>query len=195
VAVLVGLLSILPVANLISPSQVMNTSFNRLQLVNTYGAFGSVGRERLGLVFEGADDPAPSESTKWKEYQTKGQPVDLTRRPPFVAPYQLRLDWQLWFAAMSNYEDYPWTLHFVWKLLHNDAPTLSLLASNPFPQKPPRYIRAVLYHYEFAPPGNADGAWWKRTRLGLWLPALSTDDQRLRSFLAAYGWRTDSEGK
>ena len=194
-AALIGLLSILPVANLISPSQIMNTSFNRLQLVNTYGAFGSVGRERLDIVFEGTDDPVPSESTKWKEYQTKGQPVSLTRRPPFVAPYQLRLDWQLWFAAMSNYEEYPWTLHLVWKLLHNDAPTLSLLASNPFPQKPPRYIRAVLYHYEFAPPGNPEGTWWKRTRLDLWLPALSADDPRLRSILAGYGWATDSDGK
>jgi hypothetical protein len=191
-AVLVGFLSILPVANLISSSQVMNTSFNRLQLVNTYGAFGSVGRERLDIVFEGTDDPVPSESTKWREYQTKGQPVSLTRRPPFVAPYQLRLDWQLWFAAMSAPEEYPWTLHFVWKLLHNDEPALSLLASNPFPQKPPRYIRAVLYHYEFAPPGNPEGAWWKRTPLRLWLPALSADDPRLHSFLAAYGWTDKS---
>jgi hypothetical protein len=94
----------------------------------------------------------------------------------------------MWFAAMSTPDEYPWTLHFVWKLLHNDEPALSLLASNPFPQKPPRYIRAVLYHYEFARPGNPEGAWWKRTRLGLWLPALSADDPRLHSILVSYGW-------
>jgi hypothetical protein len=187
-AVLVGSLSIQPVANMISPTQIMNTSFNRLQIVNTYGAFGSVGRERLDIVFEGTDDPVPNESTKWKEYQFKGQPVSLRRRPPFVAPYQLRLDWQMWFAAMSTADEYPWTFNFVWKLLHNDAATLSLLASNPFPQKPPRHIRAVLYRYEFAPPGNPEGAWWKRTPLGLWLPAVSADDPRLHSVLAAYGW-------
>jgi hypothetical protein len=187
-AVVIGLLSIEPVANLISPAQIMNTSFNRLHLVNTYGAFGSVGRERMDLVFEGTEEAVLTESTKWREYQFKGQPVDLNRRPPFVAPYQLRLDWQMWFAAMSTADEYPWTLNFVWKLLHNDGPVLSLLAGNPFPQKPPRYVRAVLYRYEFAPPGNPDGAWWERRRLGLWLPALSADDPRLRSVLASYGW-------
>jgi hypothetical protein len=187
-AVLVGLLSLQPVANLISPGQIMNTSFTRLQLVNTYGAFGSVGRERLDIVFEGADDPVLTESTKWKEYQFKGQPADPLRRPPMVAPYQLRLDWQMWFAAMSTASRYPWTLNFVWKLLHNDEPTLSLLATNPFPQKPPRYIRAVLYRYQFAPPGNPERAWWKRTELGEWIPPLSADDPRLRAILAAYGW-------
>jgi hypothetical protein len=192
-AVLVGLLSILPVANLISSSQVMNTSFNRLHLVNTYGAFGSVGPERLDIVFEGSDDPDLTDATKWREYPFKGQPVDLRRRPPFVAPYQLRLDWQMWFAAMSTPDEYPWTLNFAWKLLHNDPATLSLLASNPFPQKPPRYVRAMLYRYEFAPPGNPEGAWWKRAPLGLWLPALSADDPRLRSVLAAYGWISDKQ--
>jgi hypothetical protein len=187
-AVVVGFLSIEPVANLLSSSQLMNTSFNRLHLVNTYGAFGSVGRERLDIVFEGTEDPVLSTATKWKEYAFKGQPVDLTRRPPFVAPYHLRLDWLIWFAAMSAPDDYPWTYHFVWKLLHNDAPTLGLLASNPFPQKPPRYIRAMLYRYEFAPPGNPQGAWWKRTSLGPWLPAFSAEDPRLRSILEACGW-------
>jgi Lipase maturation factor len=187
-AVVIGLLSIEPVANLISSQQIMNTSFNRLHLVNTYGAFGSVGRERMDLVFEGTAEAVLTESTQWSEYQFKGQPVDLNRRPPFVAPYQLRLDWQMWFAAMSTPDEYPWTLHFVWKLLHNDAPTLSLLANNPFPQNPPRYIRALLYRYEFAPPGNPEGAWWKRTPLGLWLPPLAADDPRLRSILSSYGW-------
>lgn len=192
-AVVIGLLSIEPVANLISPGQIMNTSFNRLNLVNTYGAFGSVGRERLDLVFEGTYDAVLTESTKWREYQFKGQPVDLNRRPPLVAPYQLRLDWQMWFAAMSTADEYPWTLNFVWKLLHNDAPVLSLLAGNPFPQKPPRYIRAMLYRYEFAPPGNPEGAWWKRTPLGQWLPPLSADDPRLRSILASYGWLNNEQ--
>jgi hypothetical protein len=98
----------------------------------------------------------------------------------------------MWFAAMATPDDYPWTLNFVWKLLHNDETTLSLLASNPFAQKPPHYIRAVLYHYEFARPGNPEGAWWKRTRLGTWLPALSADDPRLRSILAGYGWINNS---
>jgi hypothetical protein len=190
-AIIVGVLSIAPVANMLSPQQVMNTSFNRLHLVNTYGAFGSVGRMRPEIVFEGTDEPTLSETTLWKEYEFKAKPGNPLRRPVIIAPYQPRIDWQIWFAAMSTPEQYPWTLHFVWKLLHNDPGTLSLLATNPFPEKPPRYIRAQFYRYEFAPPGDPTGAWWKRTLLGSWLPPLSADDPRLRRFLAAYGWIPD----
>src|SRR5579872_6992596 len=99
VTVIIALLSIQPVLNMLSPNQIMNSSFDPLNLVNTYGAFGSVGRERLNLVFEGTMDP-PDEKADWKAYPYKGLPVALDKRPPQVAPYQLRLDWQLWFAAM-----------------------------------------------------------------------------------------------
>ena len=119
----------------------------------------------------------------WKAYPYQALPVALDRRPPQIAPYQPRLDWQMWFAAMSTPDEYPWTLHLVWKLLHNDPGALSLLGGNPFPEKPPRYIRAVLYRYEFAPPGNPEGNWWKREELGLWLPPLSADDPRLLNLL------------
>ena len=184
----VGCLSVAPVANLLSPSQMMNTSFNRLHLVNTYGAFGHVGRERHEVIFEGTTDPVLSDRTAWQEYEFKGQPGPLTRRPCVVAPYQYRLDWQMWFAGMAAPQDYPWTLHLIWKLLHNDPGTLGLLATNPFPQAPPRYIRARLYHYQFAPPGDPSGAWWRRTLIGEWLPPLSAADPRFRRVLQAYGW-------
>jgi hypothetical protein len=186
-ALLVGLLSIEPVANLVSPSQVMNTSFNRLHLVNTYGAFGSVGRERFEIIFEGTSSPSP-ESAEWREYEFPAKPGDPRRRPPIIAPYQPRLDWQIWFAAMATPREYPWTLHFTWKLLQNDPGTLSLLANNPFPSAPPRYIRAELYRYRFTPPEEADGSWWKRERVGPWLPPLSTDNRELRGILEAHGW-------
>ena len=112
----------------------------------------------------------------------------MRRQPPQVAPYQWRLDWQMWFAAMGNAQEYPWTLHLVWKLLHNDGGSLSLFAANPFPDHPPRYVRAVLYEYRFAAPGNPDGVWWTRTKLGLWLPPFSTDDPGLTGFLQQAGW-------
>jgi hypothetical protein len=166
----------------------MNTSFDSLDLVNTYGAFGSVGQERLNVVFEGTDADVPDEHAVWKAYPYVALPVALDRRPPQIAPYQPRLDWQMWFAAMSTPDQYPWTLHLVWKLLHNDPGALSLFAGNPFPQKPPRYIRAVLYRYEFDRPGNPEGNWWKREPLGLWLPPLSVDDPRLISYLEGAGW-------
>ena len=184
----IALLSVAPVLNLISPRQVMNTSFDRLDLVNTYGAFGSVGRERLNVVFEGTDDDPAGEGTVWKDYPYRALPVALDRRPPQIAPYQPRLDWQMWFAAMSSPDEYPWTLHLVWKLLHNDPLALSLLGKNPFPEKPPRYVRAVLYRYRFAPPGNAAGDWWEREKVGLWLPPLSADDPRLIDLMHRAGW-------
>jgi len=186
--VLVAVLSLQPVGNLLSRRQTMNTSFNRLELVNTYGAFGSVGRLRPEIVFEGTSDETIGAETRWREYEFKCKPGDVMRRPCVIAPYQERIDWQLWFAAMSTPEGYPWTLHLVWKLLHNDQGALRLLATNPFPDAPPRHIRARLYRYEFAPPGDPSGAWWKRTLLDEWLPPLSADDPRLRRFLAAYGW-------
>ena len=187
-ALVVALLSLNPMFNLLSARQVMNTSFDRLHLVNTYGAFGSVGDIRREIVFEGTRDDPPTAQTEWKEYDFWCKPGTPTRRPCSIAPFQPRLDWQIWFAAMSRPERYPWTLHLVWKLLQNDARTLSLLGPNPFPDTPPLYIRAAFYRYEFAPPGEIDGAWWRRTYLGEWLPPLSASDPRLLRALRAYGW-------
>jgi hypothetical protein len=188
VAAIVGVLSVLPVANMISPGQIMNTSFDPLDLVNTYGAFGSVGRERLNVVFEGTVADVPDARAVWKAYPYRALPVQLNRMPRQIAPGQPRLDWQMWFASMSTPGEYPWTLHLVWKLLRNDPGALSLFEENPFPQKPPRYIRAVLYRYAFARPGNPEGNWWKREELGLWLPPLSADDPRLLDLLKQAGW-------
>jgi hypothetical protein len=188
VAVLVALLSISPVANLLSGHQVMNTSFDRLSLVNTYGAFGTVGRERYEIVFEGTDAATPDDGAEWKAYEFPCKPGDPFRRPCVVSPLQPRLAWQLWFAAMSTPDRYPWTLHLVWKLLQGDPLVLRLVERNPFPNRPPRYVRARYYRYRFAPPEARDGAWWERTEEGLWLPPLSADDPRLLKFLAARGW-------
>lgn len=181
ITILIALLSIQPVLNMLSPQQIMNTSFDPLNLVNTYGAFGSVGQERLNIVFEGTTDSIPTDSANWKEYPYTALPTALDNPPPQVAPYQPRLDWQMWFAAMSTPDEYPWTLILVNKLLHNDPDALSLFKTNPFPDKPPRYIRAVLYRYSFATPGNPDHLWWNRTPVGApWLPAMAADDPRLK---------------
>jgi hypothetical protein len=188
VAGIVALLSVQPVVNLVSRRQIMNTSFDPLDLVNTYGAFGSVGRERMNVVFEGTDGDPADAGAVWKAYPYQALPVDLHQRPPQIAPYQPRLDWQMWFAAMGTPDQYPWTLHLVWKLLHNDPGGLSLFGGNPFPQKPPRYVRAVLYQYQFARPGNPEGNWWTRRLIGLWLPPLAADDARLLSLLKQAGW-------
>lgn len=186
IASIVALLSIRPGVNLFSKEQIMNSSFDPFDIVNTYGAFGSVGTERLNVVFEGSMDS--SNHNSWKPYLYKGLPVLLNKRPPQIAPYQLRLDWQMWFASMSLPEDYPWTLHVVWKLLHNDAAVISLFDGNPFPDKPPKYIRAIQYRYSFAKPGNLQELWWNREKTGEWIPAVSVNNQQLIAFLKYYGW-------
>jgi hypothetical protein len=189
ITIIIAILSIQPVFNILSPRQIMNTSFDPLDLVNTYGAFGSVGRERLNIIFEGTNDEAPGEKTKWIAYPYKGLPVDLYKQPPQIAPYQLRLDWQIWFASMSTADEYPWTLNLVSKLLYNDPGAISLFAGNPFPEKPPRFVRVVLYRYSFAKPGNPDGQYWNRERISDdWIPAMSENDPRLTEFLKGYGW-------
>jgi hypothetical protein len=192
-AALIAFLSIEPVLNLFSPHQMMNSSsfdFDQLHLVNTYGAFGSIGRERLAIIFEGSDSPDPATATDWKEYTFAAAPCAVDRPPIQIAPYQPHLDWQLWFAAMASPREYPWTLNLVWKLLHNDPATLSLFArhGNPFPDHPPRFIRAVYYRYHFARPGNPEHVYWTRDRLGLWLKPLSADNPDLRTFLQEAGW-------
>jgi hypothetical protein len=188
VTVIIALLSFRPAINMLSPGQIMNTSFDPLGLVNTYGAFGTVGRERDNVVFEGTMDADTSDRANWKPYIYKGLPVSPDKRSPQIAPYQLRLDWQMWFAAMSSPDEYPWTINLLWKLLHNDPGTLSLFASNPFPGKPPRYVRAVLYRYRFAKPGNPQGFIWNRERISIWLPPMSASDPVLIDFLKTEGW-------
>jgi hypothetical protein len=184
---LVGILSLNPVANMLSPRQAMNASFDPLDLVNTYGAFGSVGRERPEIVLEGTDDDPSSPDARWQAYELPCKPGDLRRRPCVTSPYHRRLDWQMWFAAMSTAEEEPWLIHLVSQLLRGDRATLGLFSSVPFPDRPPRYVRAVLYRYEFTPPGD-ESAWWRRTLLGEYLGPLSADDPGLRRYLEAHGW-------
>lgn len=188
VTAIVVFLSIKPAINMLSPGQIMNTSYDPLELVNSYGAFGTVGQERLNIVFEGTIDENPNDSANWKPYIYKGLPVDPGKRPPQIAPYQLHLDWQMWFASMASPVGYPWTFNLVWKLLHNDPNAVSFFAYNPFSGKPPRYIRAVLYRYKFAKPGNSKSPWWKRVRVGIWLPAMSAKDPGLIDLLKSEGW-------
>lgn len=188
-AVLIGYLSIAPARNLLSPRQAMNASFNPLHLVNAYGAFGSVTRDRNEIIFEGTEDPRPGAGTVWREYEFKCKPGDVRRAPCVVSPYHYKIDWQMWFAAMGSWRYNPWILNFTAKLLRNDPATLSLIANNPFPEKPPVYIRATLYRYRFTTveEKKKTGAWWARTLLGEYLPPLSLDNSALRDILKALG--------
>ncbi len=175
--VVVVILSYWPLRNLLSRRQLMNASFNHIHLVNTYGAFGSITRERFEIVIEGADAAEGSGEATWREYEFKGKPGDPRRRPPQVAPYHLRLDWLMWFAAMSWAGEHPWVLALAEKLLVGDPPTLRLLRRNPFPGRPPAMVRAVLYRYRFSTwrERRETREWWVRTWVGEYLPPLSRE--------------------
>ena len=189
-AIVVCWLSIAPVRNMLSPSQVMNTSFNPFHLVGTYGAFGSITRQRFEIVVEGTSDTVLTPATQWKEYEFKGKPGDLKTMPPQIAPYHLRLDWLMWFAAMSNFQDNPWFVNFMAKLLEDDRPVLSLLKSNPLADRPPKFVRAELYEYHFADRATRTqtGQWWVRTYAGSYFPAVSLDNQAFHQVLQEQGW-------
>ena len=140
--------------------------------VNTYGLFAVMTTTRPEIVVEGSDD-----LRTWRPYAFRWKPGDVSRRPPFVAPHQPRLDWQMWFAALGSAEENPWLVRFVGRLLEGSPPVLRLLAANPFPAHPPRYIRARLYDYRFTSfaERRATGAWWRRQDAGLYLPVVSRE--------------------
>lgn len=168
-------LSYWPVHNMLSSGQRMNMSFNTFHLCNTYGAFGSICRTRREVVIEGTESATLSNQTVWREYEFKGKPTGVRRLPRQLAPYHLRLDWLMWFAAISPGYALAWMTPFLHRLLRNDAPTLRLLRHNPFPDSPPRYVRAQLYQYRFTTPAELrrDRAWWHRELIGSYTPAMS----------------------
>jgi hypothetical protein len=166
--VFTAILTYWPVRNMISRRQRMNMSFNPFHLINTYGAFGTIGRTRREVVIEGTDEPTLTEQTQWKEYEFNGKPGAVRRLPPQCAPYHLRLDWLMWFAAISPTYARQWLRPFLLRLLENDPLTLRLLRHNPFPESPPRYVRAQLYRYRFTTAAELrrDRTWWHRTLEG-----------------------------
>ena len=183
------LLGIAPVKNLLSKRQRMNYSYNPLHIVNTYGAFGSVTKIRHEVVLEGTLDETPGKDSEWREYEHRAKPGPLTRRPPQIAPYHLRLDWLMWFlpfGARSHGERVlvpgydRWFLRLVEKLLRADARTLRLLRKAPF-DGPPRFVRARYYRYEFADreTRRRTGALWSRRLIGDFLSPTDLSDFRI----------------
>jgi len=189
VTLVVAWLSLRPIGNMLSPRQIMNTTYNPFHLVGTYGAFGGITRTRYEVIIEGTEE-TPTASTVWKPYEFKGKPGDPRRLPPVIAPYHLRLDWLMWFAAMSGPGQHPWFFHLMAKLLQNDPETLSLLKMNPFPHHAPLYVRAELYEYHFTTPAekNQMGSWWKRQRVGEYFPAVSLATPGFHRALAQMDW-------
>lgn len=165
---LVLILSWFPVRNMLSPHQMMNASFDPFRLVNTYGAFGSVSRERYEVVVEGTTSEHPGSDADWQEYEFKGKPGNPRRRPRQVAPYHLRLDWLMWFLPLSRVYGEGWFMPFLAGLLRGDRAVLGLIRHNPFAERPPVLVRARLYRYQYTSWGElrAEGRWWNRELVG-----------------------------
>lgn len=137
-----------------------------LRIVNSYGLFAVMTTERQEIVVEGSDD-----GDRWLAYEFPYKPGDLHRAPPVVAPHQPRLDWQMWFAALSDYRQNRWFVGFLLRVMQGEPSVLRLLSYNPFPKAPPKFIRARLYLYHFTHFGQQ--GWWTREDRGLYFPAVS----------------------
>jgi len=139
--------------------------------LNGYGLFRVMTTTRHEISVEGSED-----GEHWHEYEFRWKPGDLNARPRLVAPHQPRLDWQMWFAALSDVQYNPWFVNFLVRLLEGSPDVLDLLRNNPFPGHPPRYIRAAAYDYHFTRHGDGHSGWWKREPLGLYCPPLTLKD-------------------
>lgn len=171
----IAILSWWPVRNLLSRRQLMNYSFNKLHLVNTYGAFGSVGRVRHEIIVEGSYD-----GNDWHEYGFRGKPGDPRHWPRQFAPYHLRLDWLMWFAAISPRYAEPWFRRFVQRLLEGHQQTLKLLRHNPFHDQPPTLVRARLFRYRYTTWAELrrTRACWERTYVREFLPPTGNSSRK-----------------
>ena len=161
-----------PEARWPQPIQAIYARLEPFRIVNGYGLFRVMTKDRAEIVLEGSDD-----GRDWLAYEFKWKPGDLKRVPRWVAPHQPRLDWQMWFAALGTYRQNPWFRGFVLQLLKNAPDVTKLLEHNPFPNSPPHYIRAVLYDYHFTTMAErrATGAWWKREDRGIYLPRVALE--------------------
>jgi hypothetical protein len=153
-----------------APAESVIRAVGPFQIANTYGLFAVMTTTRPEIIVEGSND-----GTTWLPYEFRYKPGDLKRAPIWVQPHQPRLDWQMWFAALGNYQADPWILNFLARLLEGQPEVVLLLGHNPFPGAPPRYVRALVYDYRFATPAErrASGDWWKREFRKSYVPQVS----------------------
>jgi len=163
-------------------------------LVNSYGLFRRMTTSRPEIVVQGSND-----SKNWLTYEFKYKATDVNRIPPFIVPHQPRLDWQMWFAALGNYQYSPFFVHFLIKILQNSQPVLDLLETNPFQKQAPKYIRAHLYDYHFTTYSdiakNSTIGWWKRKYTSEYIPVLDLNNSNVQQILKNYGWDKTMKNK
>ena len=170
VAVMLGVLSLVPFTSTLGLIELMPRPLIRLYvrvqpygLANSYGLFAVMTTQRPEIIIEGSDD-----GVTWKPYEFKYKPGDVNRPPPIIGPHMPRLDWQMWFAALGHYGNNPWLAALMDRLTEGSPDVLRLFAHNPFPDVPPRYVRARVFDYHFTDmkTRRETGAWWRRTEIG-----------------------------
>jgi hypothetical protein len=156
-----------------APATALRRLVSPLSSINSYGLFAVMTTTRPEIVVEGSDD-----GRTWQAYEFRWKPGAPDRRPAFVAPHQPRLDWQMWFASLGACEDNPWFVRFLGRVLEGSPPVTALFARNPFPDRPPRFVRSVLYEYTPADLSTwrREGTWWRREERGDYCPVLSRED-------------------
>lgn len=153
------------------------------RIANQYGLFAVMTRNRYEIEFQGSND-----GHTWVAYPFRYKPQDPTKAPGIYAPYQPRFDWNLWFASLGSWSQYPIVPRTEVLLLNNDPDVLALFAGNPFPNAPPQEIRAVLWQYWFSSmkEKHDQGIWWTRQLLGTYAPTLERGpDGRIHMIEAA----------
>lgn len=152
------------------PVKIFAYALSPWYLSNGYGLFAVMTTTRKEIVVEASQD-----GINWVPYEFLFKPGNIRRAPPWVAPYQPRLDWQMWFAALGTRRDSPWFAHFVFRLLQNSPDVKALLLSEPFNGETPKFVRASLYDYQFTSFDELakTGDWWKRNYVGLFFPEAS----------------------
>jgi len=142
------------------------------RVANRYGLFGIMTRSRYEIEFQGSDD-----GKTWVAYPFRYKPQDLSAPPGIYAPYQPRFDWNLWFASLGSWRDYPIVPQTELRLLSNDSDVLNLFEKNPFPHEAPRQVRAVIWQYWFTTMSEkrTQGLWWRRQFLGLYAPTIERE--------------------
>lgn len=159
----IAILSLPVLKNMIGPNQAMNQSYSRWHLVNSYGLFGGITKERYEVLFFGTDEVIATPQTQWKEYSFYCKPGPIDQRPCLITPYHLRLDWQLWFSAMRPELQERWLTTLAEMMLRNDVRQSRLGIKNPFAGGPaPRQIKMDLYRYKFTAWDEGSPNWWRR---------------------------------
>jgi Lipase maturation factor len=164
---------------------VLTEAVSPLLIVNPYGLFVTTTTTRPEIILEGSED-----GQTWREYVFRYKPGPVQRRPPWNIPHQPRLDWQMWFAGYGSAAENPWFQRLILELLKGSPPVRALLASDPFPDRPPKYVRAELYDYHFADSATyaRTGQWWVRRLEGLYFPRVSLADFQRVSGAGIFHW-------